>query len=128
MTKRMVRVFLAGAIALGALGVVVPASARPGDVVTSGACHGRAEWRMRGRIAHGNVKVRYVVDADIPGLTWLVRISANNVLLFNGSRVTDSSGDFEVRIRKEDRLGTDAFDATATNTTTGETCAGNLTI
>lgn len=128
MTKRMVRLILVGVITLGAMAVVGPAAARRGDVVNRGPCHGRAEWKMRGRIAHGNVKVRYEVDADIPGLTWLVRISANNVLLFNGSRVTDSSGDFEVRVRKVDQVGTDAFDATATNTTTGESCAGNLTI
>ena len=129
MKKRMVWLVLAGAIVQGTLGfAAVPASARPGDVTNGGACNAVSDWKMRGRIAHNHVKVRYEVDSAIPGLTWLVRVSANGITLFNGTRVADSNGVFEVRVRKNDAVGTDAFGATATNTFDGETCGGNLTI
>jgi hypothetical protein len=108
--------------------VAAPTSARPGDVNTRGDCSSITEWRMRGRIARGNVKVRAAIDSDIPGIKWVVTVSANNTAVFNGSVVADSSGDLEVRVRKRDQTGLDTFTLNATSTLTGEHCTGSLTI
>jgi hypothetical protein len=128
MKGRIGRLLLVAAIALGSVAIAAPTSARPGDVHTRGDCSSITEWRMRGRIAHGNVKVRYVIDSEIPGITWLVEIAANGTTIFSGSVVTDSNGDLEIRVRKRDQSGQDVFTASSINTFTGEQCGGSLTI
>lgn len=124
MTKRILRVALAGALALTVAGAV-PAAAKDGDVIKRGSCSSGAEWKLKLSPEDGGIEVEYEVDSNVNGQTWKVKIVQNGSKIFRGKRTTKApSGSFEVRTVASDTSGTDAFRARAVNPSSGETCVG----
>lgn len=124
MTKRILRVALAGALALTVAGAV-PAAAKDGDVIRRGSCSSGAEWKLKLSPEDGGIEVEFEVDSNVNGQTWKVKILQNGSKIFRGRRTTQGpSGSFEVRTVTSDTSGTDAFRARAVNPDSGETCVG----
>jgi hypothetical protein len=128
MTARIVRVALAAALALTVAGAV-PASAKDGDVIKTGACSGSSDWKLKLSPDNGKTEVEYEVDSNVVGQTWRVRIFQNGEKIFGGSRVTKApSGSFTVRVLAANPAGTDSFKARAFNAATDELCVGRASI
>jgi hypothetical protein len=105
------------------------AGAKAGDVIRTGACSGRSDWKLKLSPENGKIEVEFEVDSNKVGQTWRVRIRQNGVLIFSGTRMTQApSGSFEVRRLAQDHAGTDAFRARAVNLASGETCLGRASI
>jgi hypothetical protein len=102
-----------------------PAVAKDGDVIRTGACSGRSDWKLKLSEEDGRIEVEYEVDQNVVGDTWRVRIRHDGDLVFSGRRTTKGpSGSFEVRILQRNRAGDDVFTARAVNLRTGEVCGG----
>jgi hypothetical protein len=126
--KRILGVAMAGVLALSLAGVV-PAAAKEGDVIATGACSRNAEWKLKLSPEDGQLEVEFEVDSNVNRQRWSVAISQNGTQIFSGNRVTRGpSGSFTVRLLAPDAAGTDAFTASATNAATGETCSGAASI
>ena len=103
----------------------IPALAKDGDVIRTGACSGRSDWKLKLSEENGRVEVEYEVDQNVVGDVWRVRIRHDGDLVFSGRRTTRApSGSFEVRILQGNRAGDDVFGGRAVNLRTGETCGG----
>jgi len=114
---------LAGAILGGPVAGL--ALAKDGDVIRTGACSGRSDWKLKLSDEDGRIEVEFEVDQNVVGDVWRVRIRHGDDLVFAGQRTTKApSGSFEVRIVERNRAGDDVFRARAVNTDTGETCVG----
>jgi hypothetical protein len=119
----MVATAIVSALMIG--GAVAPASAKAGDVIRTGACSGRSDWKLKLSPQDGRIEVEYEVDQNVVGQLWRVRIRHNGDLVFAGRRRTQApSGSFEVRILQRNRAGDDVFRGRAVNVTTGEVCGG----
>ena len=121
--RAMVTAVVLGALLIG--GTTLPALARAGDVVRSGACSGPSNWKLKLKEDNGRVEVEYEVDQDRVGDVWRVRIRHDGDLVFNGRRATRApSGSFTVRLLQRNRVGNDVFLGRAVNLRTGEICGG----
>ena len=128
MTWKIVRVALAAALALSVAGAV-PAAAKDGDVIKTGACSGSSDWKLKLSPEDGKTEVEYEVDSNVVGQTWRVKIFQDGNRIFGGSRVTKApSGSFTVRVLASNPAGTDSFKGRATNAATGEVCVGRASI
>jgi hypothetical protein len=130
MTKRILGVALAGALAMSVAGAV-PAMARGGndDVIKRGACSRSSDWKLKLSPDDGRIEVEYEVDSNVAGQTWNVKLFENGNQIFGGRRQTQgASGSFSVRVLARNTAGTDSFRASATNVANGETCAGTASI
>ena len=106
-------------------GTAMPALAKDGDVIRTGACSGRSDWKLKLSEENGRVEVEYEVDQNRVGDVWRVGIRHDGGLVFAGRRMTRApSGSFEVRLVQRNRAGNDVFRARAVNARTGETCGG----
>jgi hypothetical protein len=112
-----------GVLVLG--GTALPALARAGDVIRTGACSGRSDWKLKLREDNGRIELEYEVDQNRVGDVWRVRIRHNGDLVFAARRTTKApSGSFTVRLLQRNRLGDDVFRGRAVNLRTGEICGG----
>jgi hypothetical protein len=125
MIGRVIRVAVAGALAVGLLGAA-PAMASDDDVIRRGSCSGRSDWKLKLSPEDGRIEVEYEVDSNRSGQTWRVRIWQNGERIFRGTRTTGgASGSFEVRVVTRNEPGTDSFRARARNLATDEVCGGS---
>jgi hypothetical protein len=122
MNKRIGRILMVGALALGVLGAAVPASAKDGDVIARRDCSKTSDVKLRARIDDGRVKVEYEVHSGVVGQTWNMKLTQDGVTKFNGTRVTNAGGEAIVKFSKANGSDTDRYVATASNSKTGETC------
>lgn len=121
--RAMVATAIVSALMVG--GAAAPVQARDGDVIRTGACSGRSDWKLKLSPQDGRIEVEYEVDQNVVGQVWRVRIRHDGDLVFAGRRRTRApSGSFEVRIVQRNRAGTDVFRGRAINTSTGEVCGG----
>ncbi len=128
MFERMVRIAIAGALAVTMVGTT-SASAKSGDVIRQGACSGTSNWKLKLSPQNGKIEVEYEVDSNHVGQTWKVRLFENGNQIFAGNRVTQApSGSFTVRVLAANTAGTDAFKGRATNVASGEVCRGSASI
>ncbi len=112
-----------GVLFLG--GTTLPAVARSGDVIRTGACSGRSDWKLKLKEDNGRIEVEYEVDQNRVGDVWRVRIRHNTDLVFAARRTTKApSGSFTVRLLQRNRVGDDLFRGRAVNLRTGEICGG----
>jgi hypothetical protein len=115
-------------VIMGALivaGAATPASAKSGDVIRTGRCDGRSDWKLKLSREDGRIEVEFEVDQNVVGDAWRVRIRHDGDRVFGGRRLTRRpSGSFEVRIVERNRTGRDDFRARAVNTSTDEVCVG----
>jgi hypothetical protein len=105
------------------------AAARDGDVIRTGDCSGRADWKLKGGLRDGRIEVEFEVDSNRVGQTWRVRLSDNGNVFFRGTRQTaGASGSFTVERRTANLAGTDRIVGFARNIATGQTCRGVIRI
>jgi hypothetical protein len=134
MSNRLIARIGAGvAVAALTLGAVSasPASAKDGDgrVERRGACSSGAVWKLKGKHDDGRLEVELEVDSNRNGQAWNVVLTDNGTAVYRGThRTVAPSGSFEVERRIADRAGSDVIRATATNSATGQRCAGSVTV
>ena len=115
---------LACALLLSAL-TAAPVTAGDEDVIRTGACSGRSDWKLKLSPDNGRLEVEYEVDQNVNGQTWRVRMFHNGERFFAGTRTTQApSGSFSVRRVVDDVSGTDIVRARARNPKTEELCTG----
>jgi hypothetical protein len=106
-------------------GTALPVLAKDGDVIRTGACSGRSDWKLKLSEENGRIEVEYEVDQNRVGDVWRVGIRHDGGLVSAGRRTTRTpSGSFDVRLVQRNRAGNDVFRGRAVNTRTGETCGG----
>ena len=106
-------------------GTAMPALAKDGDVIRTGACSRRSDWKLKLSEENGRIEVEYEVDQNRVGDVWRVGIRHDGGLVFAGKRTTKApSGSFEVRLVQRNRAGNDVFRGRAVNARTRETCGG----
>ena len=118
-------------IAVGAIMVLslfaLPASAGGREVILTGDCSGRSDWKLKVKADDGGLEVELEVDQNVVGDTWSVRIAQDGERIFAGRRTTKApSGSFEVQRMTSGNGGTDHFVARARNRSTDEVCRGTL--
>lgn len=124
---RIVVAALVGALTAPVMfgGLAGSALAKDGDVIRTGACSARSDWKLKLSEEDGRVEVEYEVDQNVVGDVWRVRIRHDGELVFAARRTTRGpSGSFEVEILQWDRAGDDVFRARSANTRTGEVWRG----
>ena len=125
------RAALAGLTALTAVAMIAPTgvAAKDGEVIRTGACTNRSDWKLKLSPENGRIEVQFEVDTPRVGQVWRVRLFQNGNLTFQGTRTTQApSGSFELRVLRSNTAGTDTFRGRAVNLTTGEVCQGQASI
>lgn len=116
-------------VVMAAIAFPAPASARGGRIVRRGGCAGPSEWTLDVRQEDGGrLRVKLEIEGGRSGQEWHVFLSDNGVGIFSGSRISESGGYLEVRVRTTDRAGSDAIKAAANNVASGESCTGRATL
>ena len=64
MMQRVIRIAVAGALALTAAAGTTAAFAKDGDVIRRGACSGASDWKLKLSPENGRIEVEYEVDSD----------------------------------------------------------------
>jgi hypothetical protein len=102
-----------------------PALAKTGDVVRTGDCSGRADWKVKAGPEDGRIEVEGEIDSNRSGQRWTWRLRHNGVLVGSGVRYTaGASGSFTVRRLVPNAAGTDTLVFVARRPATGQTCRG----
>lgn len=117
-------------LALGAVTILPAAASQGGDnreVARSGSCSGSTDWKLKAKAEDGRIAVEGEIDSNVSGQVWTWRILHNGDVSVKGRATTKPpSGSFDVRRLLVNTAGTDTIGIRSTNTSTGETCAGNL--
>jgi hypothetical protein len=123
-----IRTLIATALVAGAvLAVPGPAMAKDGDVIRTGDCSGRADWKLKVGLDDGRIDLEFEVDSNRAGQVWRVKIRDNGVLRYNALRTTaGASGSFTVDRRMRNMAGTDQIVARARNINSGQLCVARL--
>jgi hypothetical protein len=128
MVAKTARTVIAVMMALSVFALTPRASAGT-EVRGQGWCRAASTWKLRVKPDDGRLEVEFEVDSNVAGQTWGVRLFQNGDRIFRGHPSTQGpSGSFEVRVRANDTSGTDAFGGRASNSATGETCIGRVSI
>ena len=113
---------------VGVMGFGSAAMAKEGDVIKTGSCSSRSDWKLKLSPEDGRIEVEFEVDQNVVGDTWRIRILQNGERILRTRKVTQSpSGSFEVRTVAPNTAGTDTFRAYARNPGTDETCSARAT-
>jgi hypothetical protein len=106
-----------------------PVAARDGDVIRTGDCSGRSDWKLKLGPRDGGIETEFEVDSNVVGQVWNVRLLQNGSVVARGQATTDApSGSFEFRRRLPNLAGIDTVVGVATNPATGETCRGRASL
>jgi hypothetical protein len=125
MKKRFVFALMTAFVLLVPAGIV---SAGQNDVIREGSCADASDWKLKVSPEDGRLEVEFVVDQNVSGDRWRVRIRHGGDLAFRGIRTTTGASDsFEVRVIENDAAGQDAFSARARKLSTDEVCVGRAT-
>ena len=126
--RKLVRVSLAGTLVAGLLAVAPAASANDADVIKTGACSRKSDWKLKLSPENGRIEVEFEVDQNVVGDVWRVILKHNGERFFRGRRTTAApSGSFELRRVVDNLTGEDVIVARARNLSTDETCRGTAT-
>jgi hypothetical protein len=122
------RLLAAGLLVLGSLVVVpAPAFAKDTDVIKSGNCSGRTDWKLKVGREDSGLEGELQVDSNRIGQQWRVRLVDDGVLRTSVTRTTKApSGAFTVRRIIPNMAGTDDIVARARNLATGEVCVARI--
>jgi hypothetical protein len=125
-----IRLLLGTALIAGAvMSVPSPALAKAGDVIRTGDCSGRADWKLKVSPDNGRWQVEFEVDSNRVGQTWRVKIRDNGVLRYRQLHTTTApSGSFTARTFMRDMAGTDNIVARARNVNSGQLCVAKVSI
>lgn len=114
-------------LALGAVGAFPAAASGGGGIEHRGSCSMHSDWKLKAKGDNGRIEVEGEVDSNKAGQTWTWRILHNGAVSAHGTATTKPpSGSFDVRRLLVNAAGTDQIGWRATNTGSGETCAGSL--
>lgn len=125
---------LAGAVALTtAIGMAAPALAHgTGNSKAHGDCSMGSTWYLK---ADGNrggeghtVEVKFRIRSDVGGQAWDWQILDNGTEEASGETTSGSNGTVQVKQSVHNQEGPDQITLQATNTVTGETCTGTVTL
>jgi hypothetical protein len=97
---------------------------------TPGACTGRGTSKLKAnQPRNGRIQVEFEVESHVSGQVWTVQMNDNGASFFKGSKTTKApGGSFEAKASAKNQAGADAISATATNSTTGETCTASVSV
>ena len=116
-------------VAAALLAIPAPAMAKSGDVIRTGDCSGRADWKIKVSPENGALEVEFEVDSNRNGQRWTYTLRHDGVVKASGTRTTQApSGSFSVERRLPNAPGVHSISATAANASTGETCQASLKI
>src|SRR5262245_15094978 len=125
-TKTIGRVLMLGLIGGALLTLPAGVAAKQGDVIRTGNCSNRSDWKLKLSPENGRIEVEFEVDTPKVGQTWNVTLRKNGTQFFQGTRTTKApSGSFELRRVTSNPAGTDTITGRAVNQTTGEVCMGS---
>ena len=114
-------------VAAALLAIPGPALAKDGDVIRTGDCSGRADWKIKVSPENGALEVEFEVDSNRAGQTWRVRIWDDGVLRYNSLKTTKApSGSFTARDVMRNMAGTDNIVARARNVNSGQVCVAKV--
>ena len=125
------RAALASLTTLTAVAMIAPTgvAAKDGEIIRTGACTNRSDWKLKLSPENGRIEVEFEVDTPRVGQAWRVKLFQNGNRFFLGTRTTLApSGSFEVRVVRPNTTGTDSFRGRAVNLSTGEVCEGLASI
>lgn len=112
-------------IALAGLAGPATVAAKDGDVIRTGSCSNRSDWKLKLSPENGRIEAEFEVDTPRIGQTWNVTLKKNGNVIFRGQRTTQGpSGSFTVRRVTGNPAGSDFFVGRAVNQVTGEVCRG----
>ncbi len=121
--RRSLALLTTSLLAATPLLVAAPASAKDGEVVRTGSCSARSDWKIKAHHDDGGIEWELEVDSPRAGQTWRVRVWDNGTRVFAGQRTTNArSGSFEVERTTRNRAGVDKLVGRTLNLRTGETC------
>ena len=120
---KIIRFGLALAVLAVAL-LPMSANAQGGaDVIKTGSCSARSDWKLKLSKDGGRIETEFEVDQNRVGRKWRVTLKHNGNRFFRGVRITQApSGSFEVRKFANNAAGTDKIVARARNLRSGELC------
>ena len=122
--KRGFTITLTGMLAAGLL-AAPGAVAKDGDVIKTGGCSGRSDWKLKLSPENGKIEVDFEVDQNRVGDRWRVTLKHDGDRIFRDVRETRGpSGSFEVHQVEPNRAGDDFFVGKALNLSTEEECRG----
>ena len=114
-------------VAAALLAIPAPAMAKSGDVIRTGDCSGRADWKFKVSPENGALEVEFEVDSNRVDQAWRVRIWDDGVLRYNALRTTKApSGAFTARDVMRNMAGTDNIVARARNVNSGQVCVAKV--
>ena len=118
----------AAALALSVTAAMgLPAQAKDGGTESAhGSCSADSTWKLNATGHGDNIKIKAKVATGVAGETWTYSISDNGTEVAAGDATTNKDGKLKAKVLTANLDGTDTIDATATNTVTGETCAGEV--
>ncbi len=123
---------LPAALAVGAIGIAVPAQAvAPKTVVVNGHCSGTSRSNLQlQRESRTKLSVDFGVDMvkHTPGVKWKITETDNGTGFVKTSKLTIADGSFSITRLIVAQPGTNTIVANATNPATGETCTISATI
>ena len=103
----------------------ITASAKDGDVIRSGECTARSDWKLKLSPENGRIEVEFEVDQNRNGQKWNIRMKRNGKVFWRGTRRTQPpSGSFEVRRLTRNSAGAERIVIRARNPRTGEVWRG----
>jgi hypothetical protein len=123
-----VRLLAASIFVVGAVvAIPAPAFAKDTDIIRTGNCSGRTDWKLKVGREDTGLEVEFQVDSNRVGQQWRVKIIDDGVLRANLLKTTKApSGAFTVRRIIPNMAGTDDIVATARNLATGERCVARI--
>jgi len=130
-TSLIKRAALAGLTSLMVAAVMAPTgvAAKDGEIIRTGSCTNRSDWKIKLSPDNGRIEVEFEVDTPRVGQAWRVKMFQNGTRFYLGTRTTLApSGSFELRFLRPNTAGTDTFRGRAVNLTTGEVCVGQASI
>jgi len=133
MRKTTLTGLAAGVALTTAVGFGAPALAHGhGNSKAHGDCTAGSTWALmaganRGGEGH-TVEVSFKIRTDTGGEVWDWQILDNGIDGTSGQDTTDSNGDFQESRSVPNQKGPDVITLNATNTVTGETCTGTVTV
>jgi hypothetical protein len=114
-------------VALLALGAAAPAAIAGDGARSEGSCSGSGHWELRvDRESSSTLRVRFLVRDVNAGSSWQVFLSDDDHRIWSGSKTANDEGRFRVRTLTRDRGGRDHVEASAVNSSNGDTCEGDV--
>ena len=115
------------ALAMTVAMVGTPAVANDDDVIRTGSCSGKSDWKVKASPEDNGIEFEGEVDSNKNGQKWRWRMKHNGDRTARGVATTrPPSGSFDVERYMSDMSGPDHFVFRARNPRTGEVCRGTV--